>query len=83
MVEDVVMRQGLLNHQKVVVVELLQVRRVGEAIRGVGVDGKLNIGEPPAHLFNDSDIPAGLDLDLDALVARRQLRLDLADQMLD
>ena len=68
-IDDVVVRQRLLDHHQVEVVELLQMVGVGQRVGGVGVGHQLDGGKALAHLADHVHVPAGLDLHLDALVA--------------
>ena len=56
---------------------------VGQGVGGVGVGHQLDGGEALAHLADHVDIPAGLDLHLDALVAGGEFGLDLFEQLRD
>ncbi len=49
-IDDVVVRQRLLDHHQVEIVELLQTRRVGQRVGGIGVGHQLDRGEALAHL---------------------------------
>ena len=80
-VDDVVVRQRLLDHHQVKIVELAQMVGIGQRVGGVGVGHQLDGGKALAHLAHHVDIPAGLDLHLDALVAGGQLALDLLEQL--
>ena len=82
-VDDVVVRQRLLDHHQVVIVELAQVVGVGQGVGGIGVHHQLDGRKTFAHLAHGVDIVAGLDLHLDALVAGGQFRLDFLEQLRD
>ena len=60
---------------------------VVQRVRGVGVDHQRHVAEPRADALHRGEIPAGLDLDLDALIAGRQLArdflLELIERVLD
>ena len=72
-VAHVVVIERLLDHHQVVTIELGQMIGIGQRVRGVGVDHQRDVAELAAHHFDGHEIPAGLDLDLDALIARGQL----------
>jgi adenylate kinase family enzyme len=69
----VVPTERLFDHHQVEAFELLQQRQVLQAVSGVGIhhqaDARKLLPQPPHRL----DVPAGPDLDLDALVADGQL----------
>ena len=71
-IDDVVVRQRLLDHHQVELVQLLQMVDVGERVGRVGVGHQLDVRETLAHLANHIDVPARLDLHLDALIAGRR-----------
>ena len=73
-VADVVVLERLLDHHQVEPIERGEVRGVAERVGGVGVDHQRNGAEPRADRLDRGDVPAGLDLDLDAAVAGGQLR---------
>ncbi len=66
---DVVVAERLLDHDQVEGVELLQQRRVFQAIGGVGVHHQANARESFAQRARGLDVVARLDFDFDALVA--------------
>ena len=70
-IENVVVGQRLLNHHKIKVVERFEKRRVEERIGRVSIAHQTNLGKLPAHLLDNPQVPARLDLDLDSLVAIR------------
>ncbi len=67
--KDVVPAKRLLDHDEVEGVELLQERRVFEAIGRVGVRHQADAREAFAESLHGLDIAAWLDFDLDALIA--------------
>ena len=69
MLTHVVLAQGLLDQQEVEVVEPRQVRGINERVGGVGVHLQRDVGVSLAHRAHRLDVPAGLNLELDALVA--------------
>ena len=81
-IDDVVVIQRLLDHHQVKIVQLAQVLGVGQGVRGVGVHHQLDGGEAFAHAADHVHVPAGLDLHLDALIARGQFHFDLFEQLL-
>ncbi len=58
-------------------------RRVGQVIGGVGIDHERDRAEPLAERLHRLDVPAGLDLDLDAAVARGQLDRDAFGEIVE
>ena len=82
-VDDLVVRQRLLDHHQVEFVQTFQTRRVGQRVGGVGVGHQQDVGKALAHLAHHVDVPAGLDLHLDALIAGRQLGFDLLQKLRD
>src|ERR1035437_8062059 len=81
-IDDVVVNQRLLDHHEVKIVQFAQVLGVGEGVGGVGVGHQLDRGETFAHAADHIDVPAGLDLHLDALIARGEFHLDFLQQLL-
>src|SRR5271168_5099182 len=67
---NVVVAQGLLDHDQVKGVELLQQRRVFQTIGGVGVHHQADAREFFAEGAGGRDVVARLDFYFDALVAR-------------
>ena len=57
-----------------------QVVEVGQAVGGVGVHHERDRGKALADGGHDVEVPTRLDLDLDPLVSRLQLLLDLAQE---
>ncbi len=82
-VDDVVVAERLLDHHQVVIVELAKVVRVGQSVSRVGVGHQLDPGKTLPHPAHHVHVPAGLDLDLDALVPGGQLAFDLLEKLLD
>ena len=80
-IDDVVVRERLLDHHQVEIVELAQVVDIGERVGGVRVRHQLDGGEALAHLPDHVHIPAGLDLHLDALVAGGEFGLDFFEEL--
>ena len=81
--ENVVPAERLLDHDEVKGVERLQQRRVFQPIRGIRIDHQPDARKSFAERADRLDIIARLDLDLDALVTRRQFLFDFADQRCD
>ena len=54
---------------------------VGQGVSGVGIATQRDIGPAGADFLQHLDVPAGLHLDLDALIAGRQLSFDLLQQL--
>src|SRR5438477_2740594 len=83
-VDDVVLGQRLLDEQGSVRVHLLEERRVLEPVRGVRIELERQLGKAPPDRGGDIAVPAGLDLDLYALVAGAvELGRDLLEERLD
>ena len=78
----VVAPQWLLDHQQMEWFEFLQMRKVIEGVCRVGVAAQQNVRPATANLVQHVDIPAGLYLDLDALIARSQFSFYLLQQLL-
>ena len=57
-IAHVLLGQRLLDQQQVERVELREVVRVGERVRGVGVDLQQDVAEPLAHRADGFDVPA-------------------------
>ena len=82
-IDEVVVRERLFDHEKPVGVEPPQVRKVREVIRRVGVHGERQIAEAFAHPVQDRQVPAGLDLQLDPLVPEPDVSLDPVEELTD
>ncbi len=83
MVQDVVMLQRLLDQQQVELVQFGQVVGVGQVIDAVGIHLELELGPGVAHGARRFDVPTGLDLELDTLVAVPQVGVDHLEQGVD
>ena len=57
-------------------------RGIGQRVGGVGVHHQRHAGERLPHPRDDRDVPAGLNLDLDALIARGPLDRDALERAL-
>ena len=76
-VDNLIVRQRLLDHHEIKTVELLEPVRIGQRVGGIGVGHQLDRREALAHFGHHVHVPARLDLHLDALIPGRQLALDL------
>ena len=81
MSSDVVFRQRLLDQKQVELVELRQPPGVGKGVGSVGVDLQEDLREAFANGADGFDVMAGLDLELDAAVALREVTADDFDQL--
>ena len=81
MSSDVVFSQRLFDQKQVELVELRQPRGVGKCVSGVGVDLQEDLREAFANGADGLDVMAGLDLELDAAVALREVTADDFDQL--
>ena len=82
-VDDVVVRQRLLDHHQVEFVQLSEVLGVGQGIRRIRVGHQPDGGKPLADAPHHVHVPTRFNLDLDALVAGLQLFLDESQQLFD
>ena len=82
-IHHIVVIERLLDQQQVERIEPREQRRVVERVGGVGVDLQRDVAERRAHALDGVEVPARLDLDLDALIAGRQLLLDLLHQLIE
>ena len=82
-IADVVVLERLLDHHQVEAVERGEVVGIGERVRGVRVDHQRNVAEARADRLDRRDVPARLDLDLDAAVAGVELLPDLGRQLVE
>ena len=84
MADDVLFVEGLFDEQQVELVEPAQVLDVDPRVRRVGIDLERHVGSDQladeTHRF---EVPAGLDLELDAYVPVVDVALDLAQQSVD
>ena len=71
-VHEVVVGQGLLDHEEVVGVEPAEVPGVGQGVGRVGVDREQDLGVPLADLSHHGHVGARLDLELDAAIAEAE-----------
>ncbi len=67
--QHLILRHRLLDEQQLVRVQLGEVLGVREPVGGVGVDLQRHVAETLAHRAHRLEVPAGLDLQLDAPVA--------------
>src|SRR5262245_53617381 len=81
MSSDVVFRQRLPDEKQIELIELREPRGVGNRVGGVGVDLEEDLREAFANGADGLDVMAGLDLELDAAVALRQIAADDFDQL--
>src|SRR5215469_11059774 len=82
MVVDIVVPQGLLDHQQIELIELAQLLEFVERVGGVRVDAQQDVRPAGAHFLEDVEIPAGLDLQLDAPIAGIEFSLNFLQQLL-
>ena len=82
MVDDVVVRQRLLDQEQVEIVERLERRQVVERVSRVGIDLKRDRGKSLANPAHDVDIPARRDLELDSPVAFLEVARDQVEERL-
>src|SRR6266496_6046209 len=82
MEENVIVPERLLDHQQVEIVELSQMSKVREAVRGIRVTTKDDPGPALADFFEYINVPAGFYLDLDSLISGGMLGFDLFKQLL-
>ena len=80
-VTHVLLAERLLDQQQVEGVELRQVFGIGERVGGVRVDLKGNVGVGLSHGTHGLDVPTGLDLELDALVALVEVAVHGVEQL--
>jgi hypothetical protein len=80
---DVVVAERLLDHDEEEIVELLEERRVGECVGGIGVGHEPNARKFFAESTDKGDVLAGLDFDLDALIAGGKFAFDFSEQIRD
>ena len=83
MVHHIVVVERLLDHHEVEAIERGEVRRIPERVGGIGVDHQRDRAEPRAEPFDGLDVPARLDLDLDALIARLALDGHSVEQLVE
>ena len=76
MVNDVFMVQRLLDEQQLQVIKRLKARHIRKRVRGVGVHLQQQVRELLAHGGCRFHVPAGFDLELDALIALRHKSFD-------
>src|SRR5215471_7900442 len=81
MAPNVVLCQRLLDQKQVELVQPRQLLRVGKGVRGVGVHLEENLREALPDGAHGVDVMAGLDLELDAAIALRQVGADDLDEL--
>ena len=79
---NVVVPQRLLDHQQVELVEAAQVLDLIESVGGVRIATERDVRPLRSNSFENIHIPARLDLDFDAPVARIQFYLDFFQKLL-
>ena len=83
MIHDVVVIERLLDHEERELVELGEMAGVGQRIRGVRIDHQRHVAEALADVLHCGEIPAGLDLDLDPLIAGGELPVNLLAELIE
>ena len=83
MVDEVVVREWLLDHRRLCRVDPLEQRDVLERVRGIRVDHEGKVGKVFARGFGDLHLEARLDLQLDALVSTFELAADRLHERVD
>ena len=83
MIDDVVMRQRLLNHHQIELIQLLQPVCIGQRVGGIRVRHQLDARKLLPHLPDHVHVPTRLDLHLDALVSVREFLFNLLQQLRD
>jgi hypothetical protein len=81
MVDDFVVRERLFDHHQVEIVQAFQALRIGQRVGRIRVGHQQDIGEPFADFAHHFDVPARLDLHLDALVAGGEFGFDLLQKL--
>ena len=82
--DDVLLVEGLFDEQQVELVEPAQVLDVDPRVRRVGIDLERHVGtDQLAHETHRLEVPAGLDLELDADIPVVDVALHLAQQPVD
>ena len=82
MAEEVLVVEGLFDHQEVELVHGPEHIGVGEGVRGVRVYREQDVRMRRTHGADALQVRTGLDLELDPTVALRQVALDLVQQSL-
>ena len=82
-VKNVIVGQRLLNQQQVELVQQGQMVSVFEMVDAVGVDLQLEVRPSLAHGACRLDVPARLDLELDARIALIKIRTHPLQQRID
>jgi hypothetical protein len=82
-VDDIVPRQRLLDHQQLELVQPLEEVNISQRVSGIGVTHQDNRRETVSHFPHNIQVPARLDLDLDTLIAGGDLFLDFREQFSD
>ena len=75
-IHDFVVRQRLLDHHQPIFIQLSQVVCIRQRVSRVRICHQPDRGKMRANFFHNVHIPAGLDFDLDALIARGDFLLD-------
>src|SRR5439155_609479 len=81
--DEVLVVQGLLDHDEPELVERLEERRIGELVGRVRVDREGRVRQLASHLANDLQVATGLDLQLDPTVPLRKVAVDLLQHGVD
>lgn len=78
---EILVLQGLLDEQQAELVQRLQPRQVGLGVGRVGVDLQRDVAELASDRAHRLDVPPGLDLQLDPLVALIEVATDRRHQL--
>src|SRR3989475_9230439 len=82
-VDEIVVRERLLDHHRARRIDALEKRSVAERVGRVRVEHEGKIGEGPARRLRDLNLEAGLDLELHTLVPALELAADRVHQRFD
>src|SRR5437660_11902706 len=82
-IDEVVVRKGLLDHRRPHRIDALEERDVGQRVRRVRVQHEREIGERASRRFGDLHFKTRLDLELHALVSALELTADRFHKCVD
>src|SRR5881396_960851 len=82
-VDEIVVRERLLDHHRARRIDALEKRSVAERVGRVRVEHEGKIGEGPPRRLRDLNLEARLDLELDTLVPALELAADSVHERFD
>src|SRR2546421_11857061 len=81
MIDQIVVRERLLDHQQFKIIQRTQVFFVCNRVGAISIDGQQNLWITRSCFANDVEIPTWLDLKFDPAVTKREVSLNSFKQV--